>query len=48
MDENVFMYALPLTTSVSLTPQIVIYIVRLIMFPLWLAIVVIFYFLSDC
>ena len=24
------------------------YIVRLIMFPLWLAIVVIFYFLSDC
>ena len=51
------MYALPLTTSLCLTSQLyviilccyktVIYIGKLIMFPLWLAIVIIFYFLSG-
>ena len=48
VDEKMCMYALPLTTSLYLTPQIVcIYIVRLIMFPLWFAIVIMFYFLSG-
>jgi len=37
-------YALPLTTSLYVTPQIVrdYFIVRLLMFPLWLVIVIIF------
>ena len=46
-NENMFMHVLPLTTSLYLTPQIVsrCSIVRLIMFPLWLEIVIIFFFL---
>ena len=44
------MYAFPLTTSLYLTPKtvrILYYLVSLLMFPLWLAIVTIFYFLSG-
>ena len=48
-DKNMCIYAFPLMTSLWLIPQIVCYyflIFSLIMFPLWLAIVIIFYFLS--
>ena len=45
---KMFMYTLPLTTSLCLTSQVVCnYIVKLILFPLWLATATIFYFLSG-
>ena len=46
-DENMCMHALPLTTSLCLTsPTACNYFISLlIMFPLWFAIVIIFYFL---
>ena len=46
-DENMCIYALPFTTWLYLTPHklyIITYIIRLIMFPLWLAIIIIFLF----
>ena len=46
---NRYMYVLPLTTSFYLTPKLYVIILYfwLIMFPVWLAIVIIFYFLSG-
>ena len=49
--ENTCMYVLPLNTLCCLTPQIVhnYFIVKLIMFPLQFATVIIFQFLTiDC
>ena len=50
LEENMCMYALPLTASFFLTPPQIMslfYIVKLIMFPLWLVIIIVFYFLSG-
>ena len=52
VDETMCMSALPLTTSLCLTPphpncMYLSYIVKLIMFPLWIEILITFYFLSG-
>ena len=47
VDENLCLYAFPITTSLCLTPQTACnYLsVKLVMFPLWLTIVIVMYFL---
>ena len=53
VDENICVYTLPLTTSLYTIPQILVFLcffffpVKLNIFPLWLEIVIIFFFFSS-